>query len=372
MKLSLKYARNLIIEAQGLHCDFKTPLQVLRKLGYIQIDTISVVQRAHHHVFWSRCSKYKPNDLDKLVKSRKAFEYWSHAAAYLPIEDYRYSLYLKNRFKKKSSSWFPRDPKLMKYVYDRIKTEGPLQSKDFKNEKGRRSGWWDWKPAKKALERLFMEGELDISERINFQKVYDLRERVIPSQVDQSLPSDSEYARYLIRRTLEHHAFAAPKEMAYLEKSEMKKIVKKEINSLVEEGKVLKVEIEGIKEPYYILKKGLNELHTKRKNVHILSPFDNLVIQRDKLKNLFKFDYQIECYVPEPKRKFGYFSLPILVDQDFVARVDCKADRKVGELRIKSFHWEKREYRTKHQTRVWKKLDEFAKFNSCVLHSKSI
>jgi len=368
-KISLNAARNLIIHGQALGSDSKSPLEVLKRLGYVQIDTISVVERAHHHVFWSRCSSYSPSDLDDLISSRKAFEYWSHAAAYLPMKDYRYSLYRKNSFKKRESDWFPREPKVMKYVYDRIKTEGPLQSRDFKTSKSTNAGWWDWKPTKKALERLFMEGALEVSSRKGFQKVYDLTERVIPSKVNKNAPTDSEYAKYLIRRTLDHHILATPKEMAYLQSGEIKKLVERQVGNLVENGNLLKIEVKGIKEHQYIQKKNFNIVPSKRKHVHILSPFDNLVIQRKKLLSLFDFDYQIECYVPEAKRKYGYFCLPILVDQEFVARVDCKADRMSGELLIQSFHWEKKEFKNKYKDRVFKKFLEFAAFNSCELNS---
>ena len=159
----------------------------------MQIDTISVIERAHHHVFWTRCPKYKPSDLDSLLSSRKVFEYWSHAASYLPMKDYRYSLPLKKKFAKRKSSWFPRDPQLMRLVLKRIEKEGPLRSKDFKNsQQSKRSGWWEWKPTKKALERLFLEGKLEITRREGFQKVYDLPERVIPSSTDTSFPTKKE------------------------------------------------------------------------------------------------------------------------------------------------------------------------------------
>jgi uncharacterized protein YcaQ len=366
-KISLKKAQNLMIQGQLLGKHSKSPLEILEGLGYVQIDTISVVERAHHHVFWSRCPKYQSSDLDGLISSRKAFEYWSHAAAYLPMKDYRYSLFGKKRFKKNVSGWWPRDPKVMKYVYDRIKSEGPLQSKDFKREKGTSNGWWDWKPTKKALERLFLEGALEISSRKGFHKVYDLSERVIPSKVNKSTPTDSEYAQYLIRRTLDHHVLATPREMAYLQSGDVKKMLETQVDHLVENGDLFKMEIAGLKDPHYIQKNKIDIAATKSKHVHILSPFDNLVIQRRKLSNIFDFDYQIECYVPEAKRKFGYFSLPILVDGQFVARVDCKADRKHGVFLIQSFYWEKKEFRRKYEDRVMKKLIVFAKFNSSQL-----
>ncbi|MBT3981151.1 MAG: winged helix-turn-helix domain-containing protein [Bacteriovoracaceae bacterium] len=364
-KLSLSQARSLLLQGQALGSVSSSPIDVLKQLGYVQIDTISVVERAHHHVFWSRFPKYKPSDLEQLVSSRQAFEYWAHAAAYLPMEDYRYTLHMKKRFAKRESSWWPRDPKLMKAVLSRIKNEGALQSKDFSAPSDTKNGWWQWKPAKKALERLFMEGKLEVTHRQGFHKVYDLAQRVIPDSVDKTMPTDSEFAQYLIRRTLRHHNFATPSEMAYLQRGHIKNLVKTEVNHLVENGELVRLAVEGIDQDYFASPQTLHHKPVRNRQVHILSPFDNLVIQRKKLLDFFDFDYQIECYVPAAKRKYGYFCLPILVGQNFVARIDCKADRKVGKLLVNTLSWESQEYKTKYKDRVMNKLKAFAKFNNC-------
>ncbi|MEM7647038.1 MAG: crosslink repair DNA glycosylase YcaQ family protein, partial [Pseudomonadota bacterium] len=173
--LSLKEAQKIILQSQLLTGSRVTPIQAIEHLGYVQIDTISVIERAHHHVMWTRCPEYQPEDLAQLVQDRKVFEYWSHAASYLPMKDYRFTLPMKKRFRSQENSWFPKNPQLMKSVLKRIKEEGPLRSIDFKRERASKTnGWWDWKPTKKALERLFMEGKLEITRREGFQKVYDL------------------------------------------------------------------------------------------------------------------------------------------------------------------------------------------------------
>ena len=155
--LSLKEAQKLILNSQYLNRAGLSPIEVIEHLGYVQIDTISVVERAHHHVLWSRCPSYQSSDLADLVQSRKVFEYWSHAASFLPMKDYRFSLPMKREFAKKESSWFPKNPRLEKFVLKRIKEEGPLRSKDFeKNKLSKKTGWWDWKPAKKALGATFL------------------------------------------------------------------------------------------------------------------------------------------------------------------------------------------------------------------------
>ncbi|MFT6633381.1 MAG: hypothetical protein ACJAS4_003351 [Bacteriovoracaceae bacterium] len=364
--ITLSEARKLLIHGQGLNRTSDSAYEVLSNLGYIQIDTISVVERAHHHVLWSRFPKYQKSDLDDLIKSRRAFEYWSHAAAYLPMKDYKYSLYKKERFKAiDGSNWWPKDEKVMSYVLDRIKAEGALQSKDFKHDGNSNNGWWDWKPAKKALERLFMEGELEISSRDGFQKVFDLSSRVIPKNISLKIPSDREYCRYLIERTLKHHIFASEVEMAYLEKGDLKKLVREETRHLVEDKKLIELEVAGVKSPYFIYKDQLSLKPKESSKLQILSPFDNLVIQRKKLVDLFDFNYQIECYVPAPKRKYGYFTLPVLVDQKFVARLDCKVNRKEKTFNIISYNWEKPEYKTKYLDKLNAKIKSFAKFNGC-------
>lgn len=355
---SLKEARSFIFSSQKLTGPQLTSLEIIEHLGYIQIDTISVVERAHHHIFWSRNPDYRPADLHDLVKKRKAFEYWSHAASYLPMSEYRYTLPMKKAYRQRDS----RDIKTMTDVLKRIQKEGPLQSKDFENREKKGTGWWDWKPAKKALERLFMEGQLEISRREGFQKVYDLPERVIPKDIDTSMPTDKEYIQYLINRTLRHHGLASAAEIAYLFRKDIKDKVIKELQILIEDGKILEVKIENFHEPYFTLKKSLDNWVLPESKFHILSPFDNLVIQRKKLKKFFNYDYQIECYVPAPKRIHGYFCLPIFQNTEAIGRIDCKADRKNKILIVNSLHSENGK---KLSSRFIQELEKFAQFNGC-------
>ena len=361
--LSLSQARNLMLESQRLNDTNSDPLKVIEHLGYVQLDTISVVERAHHHVIWSRSPEYSGDHLDQLMKQRKIYEYWSHAASILPMKEYRYSLALKKEFRSRTSSWFPRDKKLMNQVLNRIKSEGPLQSKDFKREiKQTGSGWWDWKPAKKALERLFLDGDLEVTRRDAFRKVYDLPENVIPEAVDTSHPSKWEYYRYLIHRTLRHHGFASVDEIGYLSKKGEKTGIKQVVDNLIEDGEIIKIQIKGLDEDYYSLPSKLETKPRTNSRIHILSPFDNMVIQREKLESLFNFNYQIECYVPQAKRKFGYFCLPIFKGATAIGRMDCKADRKSRVLEVKSLH---SEGARDIKPLIAKKLSAFAVFNGC-------
>jgi len=173
--------------------------QVISQLGFLQIDTISVVARAHHHTLWNRVLDYEPWMLDTAIKDRTVFEYWAHAAAYLPMQDYRFAQVRMRDMREGKSNWIrSTDTKLMRRVLKRIADEGPLRSRDFESKSKAKRGWWDWKPTKHALEQLFMQGDLMITSRQGFQKRYDLRERVLPDHVDTRFPTAHEYATYLI------------------------------------------------------------------------------------------------------------------------------------------------------------------------------
>ncbi len=337
--LPIEDARKLVLLSQGLppakgkRNSQTATLAALERLGYVQIDTISVVERAHHHTLWNRNPRYKPEHLDQLVLNKKVFEYWSHAAAYLPFRDYRYTLPRKRSIAEgQLEHWYERDQPLMNKVLDRIRHEGPLMAKDFENA-GKRIGEWRIKPAKRALESLFMEGKLMISRRKNFHKVYDLTERVLPSGVDTTIPDAEEYARFLITRFLKANGLGQASEIAYLLKG-TKMLISRVLKDMVSSGELSQVKVAD--KIYHVFPEALKFLDQPmiRGKVNILSPFDNLVIQRKRLKALFGFDYLMECYLPESKRQFGYFVLPILWDGKLVARMDCKADRLESVLHI--------------------------------------
>jgi uncharacterized protein YcaQ len=335
--LSKAETRKFIIEAQLLLHKGLSSLDIIRGLGYIQIDTLAVAERSHHHVFHTRNPGYKKPELAAMLKKRQVFEYWSHAASFLPIEDYRYSLIRKQAFAEGKEHWFEQDKKVKEYVLERIKQEGPLQSKDFKDPHHASGAWYSWKPAKVALEQLFMEGKLMVSERINFQKVYDLTERVLPSGIDTSVPTIGEFCEHLIKKTLSAQGVAALSDITYLRKG-IKPQVEKSLKKLIADGQVMPVAIEGVDKMHFALPTDFNQVQNRQ--VHIFSPFDNLIIQRRRTQEIIGFDYQLECYVPEKKRKFGYYCLPVLFEDRFVARFDPKADRKTGLFTIKSFWFE--------------------------------
>ncbi|GAB5525397.1 MAG: winged helix DNA-binding domain-containing protein [Roseivirga sp.] len=336
LKISQQEARRLTLHNLGLGQENGSTLEAIKRLSYVQIDSISVAARAHHHVLWSRNSAYQETDLDKLVAEKKVFEYWSHAAAFLPMEDYRFSLYPKGEILKADKFWFEKDKKLMRYVLKRIKNEGPLQSKDFEQPPAGANPWYDWKPTKVALQLLFMEGRLMIAGRQGFQKVYDLAERVIPEGMDLKKPTQKGFCTYLIDRAIAAHGLMTEAEIGYLRKG-LKQPIKRVLDEKVRKKELTKVALPESTEVYYTRPDYLNSIDsiTPSEQLHLLSPFDNLVIQRKRLSNIFNFDYQIECYVPEKKRVYGYYTVPILWKEEFAGRLDPKVDRKTKTLHIK-------------------------------------
>lgn len=339
--ITLKDARKLTLGSQGLAATYDSSLAVINQLTYVQIDTISVTERAHNHVVFSRNPQFHPKEFNQLMDEKKIFEYWSHAAAYLPIKDFRYSLFTKEKYKQGNNHWFPRDKKVEKYVLDQIKNKGPSQSKDFENPRNKNHKWYEWKPAKIALTNLFMDGSLMICNRKGFQKVFDLTENVIPQGVDVNRPNIKEYCMHLIFNAIKSHGLVSLNEICYLRKG-VKLTIKKLLNELVEHKKIVCVQIISSPIEYFTIPEFLSSSNSvgAAKKVSVLSPFDNILIQRKRIKNIFNFDYQIECYVPEKKRKFGYYSLPVLYGDQFVARFDAKADRKTKIFTVKGLWFE--------------------------------
>ncbi len=366
--------RRLALSAQGLlntqpfGLGLAGARKAIKHLGYVQIDTISVVERAHHHVFHARVPNYKPSMTNQLLLNGDIFEYWAHAAAFLPMDDFRYSLPYKSALKSGQTHWFRnRDEKLMNELMARVRTEGPIKSRDIESDATGRAGWWDWKPAKKALEQLYMEGDLMVSNREGFEKTYDLTERVLPSDVDTNMPSMEEFAEHLVDRQLHCHGFASLKGLTYLRRNaELRKAVKSVVNEKLAQGGLEEVKIYSGE--VFIIQAGTLERRLPRlsSRMQILSPFDNAVIQRARLKSLFQFDFQIECYVPAANRQFGYFCLPLLYRDKFVGRMDCKAHRKNRHFEIKYLHFEQHEFNEDEIIFAFvEALEKFCLFQDC-------
>jgi len=378
IRLSPKEARRLSLQSQGLlrHNQFgrgrNALVRAVEQLAYIQIDTISVIERAHHHTCWTRVDNYTARMLDQLQwRHKKIFEYWFHAASYLPMSNYRFFQPLMHSRGNQNTP--KRDLKMQEYVLDRIHAEGPLQSRDFTDHDHRSSGWWNWKPAKVAMETLFMRGDLMVVRRDGFQKIYDLTERVLPADIDLTLPNEEDWHRFLVEQMLTALGLASDNELAYIrlgsrriKKQRILNGTRRAIRNMLEEGSVVEVLVGDKKR--YTTGEHLDNLPSRvgRKLVLFLSPFDNLIIQRQRTLELFDFDYQLECYLPDQKRLYGYFSLPILWGDQLVGRMDAKAARKNGEFQIKNLVLEKK---FTHYEELAEGLSDeigrFATFNGC-------
>ena len=364
----LALAAQGLLKAQPYGSGLAGARKAINHLGYVQIDTISVVERAHHHVFHSRVPKFKPAMTNQMLLDGDIFEYWTHAAAFLPMADFRFSLPYKHAIKSGKTHWHrTRDKKLMVELLARIRTDGPIRSRDVETNIRKRAGWWDWKPAKKALEQMYMEGDLMVSDREGFQKTYDLTERVLPAGVNSKMPSMEEFAAHIVDQQLRCHGFASLKGLTYQRRStELRIAVKTLVNERLAQRALEQVQVSSGE--VFILETGALERPLPRLNnrMLILSPFDNSVIQRERLKTLFHYDYQIECYVPAAKRQYGYFSLPLLYRDEFIGRMDCKAHRKIRHLEIKSLHLEQHNFDGKLVIAAFvDAITQFCRFQKC-------
>ncbi|MGE8525673.1 winged helix-turn-helix domain-containing protein [Chryseobacterium rhizosphaerae] len=372
-KLTLQQLQLLTLESQGLtkNSPFGTGknavLNAVEHLGYVQIDTLSIIERAHHHTLWTRIPDFQTDYLEELVEERKIFEYWFHAASYLPMQDFRYALPQMLHVKQDASHYYNADKNVMQAVIDTIRAEGPKRARDFETQSSKTGSWWNWKPAKLALERLFMQGDLMICGRSGMQKMYDLTERVLPKNISTAEPAPIEFAEYLIKTYLRAYGFTTVKQITHLRTGNVLKAnVNKALQSMMEEGTLSKVDVEGLP-PVFIQNNLLEKtFNSTPSHVRLLSPFDNSIIHRDRIKQIFNFDFRLECYTPKEKRQYGYFCLPILFGDQFIGRVDCKTHRKDKKFELIHLFIEN----TDISTEVWlepfiEEVKRFAAFNGC-------
>ena len=346
--MTIRQARHLALRSQllaspRLSKGVEGAARVIEHLGYIQLDTIAVVERAHHHTLWSRAPGYEPRLLDRLVAERRVFEFWGHAASYLPMTDFRF---YRRRMRTAStespywSKWAKEHGKLMDEVLARVRKEGPLGTSDFEHKGKRRGSWWDWKPAKTALETLHTMGLLMVAERRNFQRIFDLTERILPQGTNTTEPDAAEIARFAVRRCLKAHGLATPRQM----KDHIWIATQPEVNAaiveLLDSGELTRVTVDNDNSYYALTRTLASRSRPAAPEVHILSPFDNLIIQRPRLRALFGLDYTLECYVPAPKRRHGYFVLPVLFGDEFIARLDSKVERSTRTFHVRRLAFE--------------------------------
>jgi uncharacterized protein YcaQ len=318
-------------------------MEAIRRMGMLQIDTISVVARSPYLVLWSRLGDYDPAWLEQHLAEGRLFEYWAHEACFVPIEDY--GLYRHRMIDpaamgwKYSEAWMRERAAEVEQVLSHIRANGPARSSDFERTDGKAGGWWEWKPEKRSLEVLFTSGALMIARRQQFQRVYDLAERVHPSWDDSQMPPLAETRR---RFALDAVKAIGACKASWIPDYHRTRRPHVDAAALADEGLLLRARVEGWDEPVYI-HPDHRELAGRAAGgllaptlTTLLSPFDPIVWDRRRALELFNFDYRLECYTPAAKRRYGYFTLPILRRGVLAGRIDAKAHRRDGVFELKS------------------------------------
>jgi uncharacterized protein YcaQ len=358
----LSVMRTVALRTQGLDKaggsdpNRETVYETVNKLGCLQIDTLHRVQRSHYLVLWSRLGNYAPGDLDALTSAadRRLFEGWQHAASIIPLTEYRYQLPHQHDLCEHPTNWYNRwlngtvQKEFVPQVLERIRSEGALKVSDFETDGHSGGIWWNWRPAKVALEFLYAYGELMIADRIKFQRVYDLTERVLPQRTDKTEPTVEARDRFWIERGAKALGVFLPRhagDYSSMKVSHSKPIVE----SLIKEGILIQISgtlENGVTRQLLIHRDNLSLLEQtadralKAERTTFLSPFDNLWWASRRDEQFWGFHQSLEAYLPAPKRIYGYFCMPILHKDRLVGRFDPKLERKNGLLRLKAIYLE--------------------------------
>ncbi|WP_320199057.1 winged helix-turn-helix domain-containing protein [Agrobacterium sp. rho-13.3] len=356
--ISNEAARRIFLARQGLSeppgraMNKADLLRLITDIGFVQVDSIATVERAHHQIIFSRNQTYKRHHLTELIeKDRALFEHWTHDASILPSTFYPY---WKHRFRRREPIIQERWRKwhgegfdaAFEETYRRIAENGPLMSRDTKAEDHQSGGWWNWHPSKTALEYLWHTGKLAISGRVNFQKVYDLAERVIPAEHHALDVHHDVFVDWACREALTRLGFATSGEIAaffdIVSAQEARDWVVAHRDELCE---VSLMSADGGKErPSYAFEGFTGDAAAEPappQRIRVLSPFDPLLRNRARTERLFGFFYRIEVFVPEPKRQYGYYVFPLLEGDRLIGRIDMKAERKGGTLDVRRLWLEK-------------------------------
>jgi uncharacterized protein YcaQ len=345
-----------LLEEPSRRATPSTLRKLIEQMGFIQLDSICVVERAHHLTIASRLDNYQPEHFARLLEQdRSLFEHWTHDASAIPT---KWFAHWKPRFARErdrilAKPWWRQrmgeEPdRIIQHVRERILREGPLRSKDFEHERqGASSAWWGWKPPKAALEFLWSRGELMVTRREKFQKVYDLTERVFPEYSQMPQPTEPEHVDWACSTALERLVIATAKEIAEFWNAIGIAQAKAWCEEAVRAGRITPVLVESFDgskpRPSFALfdwERRLRRLPEPPARMRLLSPFDPVLRDRARAGRLFGFDYRFEAFVPEPQRQYGYYVLPILEGDRLVGRLDPKFERRAGLLNIRQLYWE--------------------------------
>ncbi|CAN5665712.1 crosslink repair DNA glycosylase YcaQ family protein [soil metagenome] len=341
----------------------------IEHLGYVQIDTINVIERSHHHILFNRIPKYQRADLRAAQSVEKSvFEYWTHALSYVPSRDLRFFMPAMKRMQREPGQWLSAvKPEELRKVLRLIKAEGPISIRDIDDDVlvEKSHPWASRKPSKKALQFGFFSGRLVVSERIGMLKKYELLERHFDwAEREKPKPAtEKEITAYLLDRSLRAQSFVSLDSICHLQPKK-KPLLEKLIASRVQRGELIEIQVPGVEK--FKFWQSPKEFEAAREiegdQTHLLSPFDPLVIQRKRLHAFFDYDHRFEAYLPKEKRKFGYFTLPVVVGDKVVAAIDLKTDRDARRLLVQKWTWINGAKAAKFKSRIEAELHRFEAF----------
>jgi uncharacterized protein len=354
-------ARRIWLHAQRLD----TPAAV-RHLGYVQIDTIHVIERCHHHILFTRIPEYRREHLQHAQSVEKSvFEYWTHALAYVPTEDFRYFVRDMRLYGGRRGAWFTnvKDTDVRK-VLRRIRKSGALTIRDIDDDVlvEKDHAWASRKPSKRALQLAFFKGQVTVSQRAGMLKTYELMNRHFGWQRPPSAASAKQTSEYLVERALRSQGLVSLDSISYLKPSG-KPAMQRVIDGRVRRKELVPVVVQGAdKWQYWARPETVEQPLGEGEWTHILSPFDPLINQRKRLQLFFNYEHRFEAYVPKAKRVFGYFACPVLAGEDIVAAIDLKADREQQTLRIQKWTWVGKGNTRAHKRKIDAALGAFERF----------
>jgi uncharacterized protein len=340
-------------------------------LGYVQIDTINVIERSHHHILWTRIPNYRRADLRQAQSIDKSvFEYWTHALSYVAVKDLRFFMPAMKLHRREGHKWFSSvTPADLRKVMRLIRRDGALTIRDIDDDVlvDKQHLWASRKPSKRALQLAFYQGVLTISERSGMLKTYELMARHFGWDKAPKSASAREVNSYLLDRALRAQGLVSLDSICHLD-APSKAAIRRLIETRVRAGELIPVALEGAGKPEHWARPETLESagRAASERVHILSPFDPLIIQRKRTRLFFDYDHRFEAYVPKEKRVFGYFALPVLVGENIVAALDLKTDRKSRKLLVQQWSWVgagvRRGARKELRQRIEDELHRFERF----------